>query len=68
MSKLYETLEGMKDEIEVQLHFNECWDETIYITQNELEEWHSYIVEMLTDDSKSILERMQKLIDNITAE
>ena len=65
MSKLYETLESMKDENTVQIHFNECWDETIFLTQRELEEWFEEIQSIVNDETMSIHERMQKVVDNI---
>ena len=68
MSRLYETLESMKDEITVQVHFNECWDETIFLTQRELEEWFEEIQSIINDETMSIQKRMQKVVDNITAE
>ena len=56
------------DEIQYQIHFNECWDETIFLTQRELEEWFEEIQSIINDETMSIQKRMQKVVDNITAE
>jgi len=56
------------DEIQYQIHFNECWDETIFLTQRELEEWFEEIQSIVNDETMPIQKRMQKVVDNITAE
>ena len=51
-----------------ELHFYECWDECLYLTESELNEWFNEIRDMLNDESMSIWLRMQKLVANITNE
>lgn len=48
-----------------ELHFYEQWDETMYLTEKELNEWFNEIRDMLNDESMSVWERMQKLVANI---
>ena len=58
----------MDDErIEVQLHFNECYDETLYISVEEATEWLDDLRNVMNDESKSVRYRLQKVIDEITA-
>ena len=66
MSKLQETIQFMKNEIDVQIHFNECWDETIFITLAEAEEWLDYLQTIINDETKLVQYRLQKVVDNIT--
>ena len=56
------------DEIQIQIHFNECWDETIFITYAEADEWLEELREIVNDDSLSIEHRLQKVVDSITNE
>lgn len=65
-----EIIDYMSDypEREYLIHFNECWDETITVTEAELNEWFDYIKKIVNDDSKSVWCRMQKIVDNITEE
>lgn len=51
-----------------EIRFYECWDECLYLTENELNEWFNEIRELINDDSKSVWLRMQKLVASITNE
>ena len=51
-----------------QLHFNECSEENLFLTENEIEDWLDYMKIIVNDDSKSPQYRMQKVIDSITKE
>ena len=51
-----------------EIHFYECWDECLYLSENELNEWFEEIRELINDDSKSVWLRMQKLVASITNE
>ena len=51
-----------------QLHFYECIDENLFLTEIEIEDWLDYIKIIVNDDSKSPQYRMQKVIDSITKE
>lgn len=53
-------------EKEVQLHFNECWDDTIYLTEYEADEWFFELLDILEDRSVPRYVRLQRVIDNIT--
>lgn len=58
--------EEFADIIDVQIHFNECWDETIHITLAEAIEWLDEI-RNIADDVSTLPElRLQKIVDNIT--
>lgn len=52
-------------ELVYKLDFYERWDECIYLTEKELNEWFNEIRDMLNDESMSVWERMQKLVANI---
>ena len=56
----------MDDDILYELHFYESYDESLYLTKEELEEWFDYLLEFMQDESKSKWFRLQKLIYNIT--
>ena len=56
------------DDKEFALHFSECEEETIYLTENEVEEWVDYLIELLTDYSVPLCDRLQQVVDNITAQ
>ena len=51
-----------------QLHFYECLDENLFLTETEIEDWVDYIKMIVNDESKSVQYRMQKVIDSITKE
>lgn len=53
-------------EKEIQLHFNECWDDTIYLTEYEADEWYYELLEILENRSVPRYVRLQRIIDNIT--
>ena len=57
----------MDDErIEIQLHFNECYDESLFISIEEANEWLDDLRNVMNDESKSVRYRLQKVIDEIT--
>lgn len=68
MSKLQETINDMKNDITVQIHFYECWDETLFMTLSELEEWFDFIADIINNENISKIERFQKVVDSITKE
>ena len=49
-----------------QIQFYEHWDETIILSERELNEWFNELRNIVNDDSKSVWCRMQKIVDNIT--
>ena len=53
-------------EREFEIHFYECWDESIFLTEYELIEWFNDIKTLVNDDNRSIYYRMQKLVESIT--
>lgn len=55
-------------EREFEIHFYECWDESLYLTENELEEWLEEIKKLVNDDNKTVQYRMQRLVAMITNE
>lgn len=50
-----------------ELHFYDCYDECLYLNENELNEWFNEIKELINDDSISVWLRLQKLIAAITS-
>ena len=51
-----------------ELHFYECLDENLFLTEIEIKDWLDYIKMIVNDDSLSAQCRMQKVIDSITKE
>lgn len=55
----------LADNIYVKIHFNECCDESIYISLAEAEEWLDEI-RSIADDASLLPEvRLQKIVDDI---
>lgn len=50
----------------IELHFSECWDENIWIYEEEAREWLEELHGILADNTMSIQRRLQKVIDEIT--
>lgn len=57
-----------KYEIEVQIHFHECWDETLFITLAECEEFYNDIKAVVDDEEKDVVYKVQRIVDMITNE
>ena len=55
-----------KNEIDCQIHFNECWDETFFLTLGEVDEWLDELDEYMHDKSLSSQKKLQKIVDSIT--
>ena len=53
-------------EYKYQIQFYEHWDETITLSERELNEWFNELRNIVNDDSQSVWRRMQKIVDNIT--
>lgn len=51
----------------IELHFSECWDENIWIDENEAIEWLEELHSILSDNTMSVQRRLQKVIDEITS-
>ena len=68
MSDYDKALESLKNEIQIQIHFNECWDETIYLTYAECVEWVEWMQDVLNSNEFSVQKKLQKIVDSITAE
>ena len=51
----------------VQIHFSECWDEVITISELEADEWFKELYDIVNDDSSPQYVRLQRIVDNITA-
>lgn len=66
MSKLQETIEAMKTEIECQIHFSECWDETFFLSYAEVEDWLDEIKETIERCDISPHRKLQMIVDSIT--
>lgn len=47
------------------IHFNECWDEDFYLSEEELKEWLGEIVDIINDDNLRINEKMQRVVDSV---
>lgn len=58
--------EEFADIIDVQIHFNECWDETLHITLAEAIEWLNELKTIANDTSILPEIRLQKIVDSIT--
>lgn len=56
-----------EDDREIQLHFNECYDENLFISEAEANEWLDDLRNVLNDESRSVRYRLQKVIDEITS-
>ena len=56
------------DEKLIEIHFYECWDDSVFITESELNEWFDEISDLVNDDSKTVEYRMQRLVAMITNE
>ena len=59
-------IEDYKTEIDCQIHFNECWDETIFLTLAEVEEWLDELEGYMNDKSLSSQKKLQKIVDSVT--
>ena len=68
MSKLEETIAYMKNEIDCQIHFSECWDETLFLTLAEVDEFLSEIDKVIHSEKMSQQKKLQKIVDMITCE
>lgn len=66
MSKLQETIQAMKTEIDCQIHFNECWDETFHLTLAEVEDWLDEIESTIKRDDLSSQCKLQMIVDSLT--
>ena len=66
MSKLQETIEAMKNDIEYQIHFNECWDETFFLSYSEVEDWLYEIKDTIERCDISPQTKLQMIVDSIT--
>ena len=55
-----------KTEIDCQIHFNECWDETLYLTLSEVEEWLDELDGYIHDKGLSAQRKLQKIVDSVT--
>ena len=67
MSKFQETLESMKDEYDCQIHFNECWDETYFLSESEVEDWLNEIDSIIKSKRYSNQKKLQMIVDSITS-
>lgn len=47
------------------IHFNECWDEDFYLTEEELKDWLGEIVDIINDDNLRVNEKMQRIVDTV---
>lgn len=47
------------------IHFNEIWDEDIYISEIECEEWLEELRGILNDSRLNPFEKMQKVVDSV---
>ena len=56
------------DDILCELHFYECYDESLYLTESEINDWFDYIEKIINDESKSKWYRLQKIIESLTKE
>lgn len=66
MSDLDDVINSMKAEIDCQVHFNECWDETFFLTLDEVDEWLGEIQAILNSEYMSSQKKLQSIIDSIT--
>lgn len=55
-----------EDSKQIELHFSECWDESLWIDEAEAVEWLEELQSILDDDSHSVRYRLQRVIDEIT--
>lgn len=55
------------DDKMMRLHFSECWDENIWIDENEGIEWLKELQSILNDNTVPVQQRLQKVIDEITS-
>lgn len=68
MSKYEETIESMKNEIDYQIHFHECWDDTLFLTLEEIDEFLGDIEKVLNDKKLPSYRKLQRIVDMITNE
>ena len=54
------------DEIQYQIHFNECWDETLFLTESEIEDWLDEIYCLIKSKKYTSHYKLQKIVDSIT--
>ena len=54
-----------REESIIQIHFSECWDETIMLEECEADEWLDELKSIIEDDSPKYV-RLQRIVDNIT--
>lgn len=54
------------EDVEVMIHFYECWDEDLYLKVCECEEWFDELKTIFDDDSIPKIVRFQRIVDSIT--
>lgn len=55
-----------KVEYECQIHFNECWDETYYLSEAEIEDWLSELKHVIDCKLYTPQKKLQLIVDSIT--
>ena len=59
-------LKMFDDEIQHQIHFNECWDETLFLTEAEIDDWLDEIYHLIKSNDYTPQYKLQKIVDSIT--
>ena len=59
-------LKMFDDEIQYQIHFNECWDETLFLTEAEINDWLDEMYYLIKSKDYTPQFKLQKIVDSIT--
>ena len=54
------------DEIQYQIHFSECWDETLFLTETEIEDWLDEMYHLIKSKDYTLQFKLQKIVDSVT--